>query len=210
MKSLWRWVCGPMATIRRFALAERAVEVAPGFELGDAVGAPAAAKELDDQRAEGEQVGAADEAAGGVVEGELGGDGADGEDAVFDAGGEELGDGALADGQALGLHQVAGVGGDLVELVLKASLRSVAGSYCFRTYRQLCSVESLQILPPEALFGAHAHAAQAAAHHFAGHAAFAHLLEHLGHLGVLAEELVYVLHRRCRCLRRCACGACRR
>jgi hypothetical protein len=55
----------------------------------------------------------------GVFEGELGGDGADGEDAVFNAGGEELGDGALADGQALGLHQVAGVGGDLVELVLQ-------------------------------------------------------------------------------------------
>ena len=47
------------------------------------------------------------------------GRGADGEDAVFDAGGEELFDGALADGEALRLHEVAGVGGDLVELVLK-------------------------------------------------------------------------------------------
>ncbi len=109
-----------MATMRRFALAEGAVEIAPGFELGDAVGAPAAAEELDDEGAEGEHVGAADEAAGGVVEFELGGDGADGEDAVFNAGVEELGDGALADGQALLLHQVAGVGGDLVELVLKS------------------------------------------------------------------------------------------
>ena len=41
-----------------FALAEGAVEVAPGFEFGDAVGAPAAAEELDDEWAEGEQVGA--------------------------------------------------------------------------------------------------------------------------------------------------------
>ena len=111
-----------MATIRRFALAERAVEIAPGFELGDAVGAPAAAEEFDDQRPEGEQIGRADQAAGGVFERELGGDGADGEDAVFNAGGEELGDGALADGQALGLHQVAGVGGDLVELVLQSAV----------------------------------------------------------------------------------------
>src|SRR5258708_4378377 len=39
------------------ALAELGVEVAPGFELGDAVGAPAAAKEVDDERAEGEEVG---------------------------------------------------------------------------------------------------------------------------------------------------------
>ena len=109
-----------MATNRRFALAEGAVEVAPGFELGDAVGAPAAAEELDDERAEGEQVGGADEAACGVVEFELGGGGADGEDAVFNAGGEELGDGALTDGQALLLHEVAGVGGDLVELVLES------------------------------------------------------------------------------------------
>ena len=103
-----------------FALAERAVEVAPGFELGDAVRAPAAAEKLDDQGAEGEQVFAADQAAGGVVEGELGGDGADGEDAVFDAGREEVGDGALADGKAVGLDQLACVGGDLVELVLKS------------------------------------------------------------------------------------------
>ena len=108
-----------MATMSAPALAELAVEIAPGFQLGDAVGAPAAAKELDDQRAEGEQVGAAHQAAGGVVEGELGRECADGQDAVFDAGGEELRDGALADGQALGLHQLAGVGGDLVELVLK-------------------------------------------------------------------------------------------
>ena len=168
------------------ALAEGAVEIAPGFELGDAIGAPAAAEELDDQRAEGEQVGGADEAAGGVFEGELGSDGADGEDFLLDAGGEELGDGAFANGEAVGLDQVAGVGGDLVELVLQG------GGACW-----LCLTAGMigceVTLSPEALFAAHAHGADAAAHHVAGQAAFAHLLEHLGHLGVLAEEIVYVL-----------------
>ena len=201
MKSLWR--CGLRADgdHEAFALAEGAVEVAPGFELGDAVGAPAAAEELDDEGAEGEQVGAADEAAGGVVEFEFGGDGADGENAAFNAGGEELGDGALADGQALGLDQVAGVGGDLVELILESGH---GGPVCIDRFGLLSdrynaasvltewlSVAS-QVLSSEALFLAHAHAAQAAAHHFCGHAAFAHLLEHFGHLGVLAEEIVYV------------------
>ena len=47
--------------------------------------------------------------------------------------------------------------------------------------------------PPEALFAAHAHGAEAAAHHLCAQAAFAHLLEHLGHLGVLTEEVVDVL-----------------
>jgi len=45
------------------ALADLAVEVAPGFKLGDAVGAPAAAEELDDQGPEGEEIAAADEVA---------------------------------------------------------------------------------------------------------------------------------------------------
>ena len=45
-------------------LAESAVEVAPGFEFGDAVGAPAAAKEFDDERAKGEEIAGADEFAG--------------------------------------------------------------------------------------------------------------------------------------------------
>jgi hypothetical protein len=103
----------------RFALAEGAVEVAPRFELGDAIGAPAAAEEFDDEGAECEQIGGANQAAGGVFEGELGSDGADGEDSLLDAGGEQLGDGALTHGKAIGLHQVAGVGGDFVELVLQ-------------------------------------------------------------------------------------------
>ena len=103
----------------RFALAEGAVEVAPGFELGDAVGAPAAAEELDDQRTEGEQVFRAHQTAGSVFQGKLGGEGADGKNVLFDAGGEELGDCAFADGEAAGLDQLAGVGGDLVELVLE-------------------------------------------------------------------------------------------
>ena len=102
------------------ALAELAIEIAPGFKLGDAIGAPAAAKELDDQGAEGKQVRAADQAAGGVVEGKFGGDGAGREDTIFNAGGEELLDSALADGKTVGLNQLAGVGGDFVELVLES------------------------------------------------------------------------------------------
>ena len=117
MKSDWRWVWdGDHET---FVLAEGAVEVAPGFELGDAIGAPAAAEELDDEGAESEEIGGTDELAGCVVEDELGGDGANGQDFFFDAGGEELFDGAFADGKALRRDKVAGVGGDLVELVLE-------------------------------------------------------------------------------------------
>ena len=104
---------------KRAGFAEGRVEVAPGLELRDAVGAPAAAKEVEDEWPEGKKIGRADGAAGGVREGEFGGDGADGEDFVFDAGGEELGDGALADGHALRLDEVARVLGDLVELVLE-------------------------------------------------------------------------------------------
>ena len=58
----------------------------------------------------------------------------------------------------------------------------------FATPKNICERENWS-LPPEALFAAHAHGAQAAAHHVAGQAALAHLLEHLGHLGVLAEEI---------------------
>ena len=113
-----------------FALADGAIKVAPGFKLSDAVRAPAAAEKLDDEGAEGEHVGAADEAACGVQELEFGGGGSDGENAAFNTGVEELGDCALADGQALGLDQVAGVGGDLVELVLEASWhRSSEGNH---------------------------------------------------------------------------------
>ena len=101
------------------AFAECGVEVAPGFELGDAVGAPAAAEEIDDEGAEGEEVGGAHDVTGEVGQGEAGCGGADGEQAIFDAGAEELFDGALTDGEAVWLDQGAGLGGDLVELVLK-------------------------------------------------------------------------------------------
>jgi len=103
---------------QRAALAQLRVEVAPGLEFGDAVRAPAPAKELDYQRAKGEQVRRADEATSCVVEGEL-------RASAPAAGcgprctGEKLRDGALAYGKTLGLHQLACVGGNLVELVLK-------------------------------------------------------------------------------------------
>ena len=101
----------------------------PGFELGHAVGAPAASEEEDDERADGEEVGGADQLAGGggaaegcggcggEVEGWSGG--ADGEDAVFDAGGEEGLDGGVGDGEAVGLDESARLGGDVVEFGLE-------------------------------------------------------------------------------------------
>ena len=101
--------------------ADRTVEIAPGLKLCDTVGTPAAAEKFDDQGTKGKEIGAAHEAAGSVAEGEFWSGGPDGEDAVLNAGVEELGDGALTNGQALGLHQVARVRGDLVELVLKAN-----------------------------------------------------------------------------------------
>ncbi len=88
----------------------------PGLELGHAVGTPAAAEEVDDEGADAEEIGGADEfAADGVGEREGGGRGSDGEDAVFDAGGEELVDGVVGDGEAVGLDEGASLGGDVVE-----------------------------------------------------------------------------------------------
>ncbi len=102
----------------------------PGFELGHAVGAPAASEEEDDEWADGQEVGGVDEAGvsggsvgkggcGGVWKVEGGGVGSDGEDAVFDAGEEEGLDGVVGDGETAGLDEGAGLGGDVVELGLE-------------------------------------------------------------------------------------------
>ena len=102
-----------------FAFAEWPLQdVAPSLMLGDAVGAPAAEVVFDHKWADGEGGRRCGRVAQCVFEGEMRRGGADGEDVVFDAGGEELFDGTLTYGEAIGLHQVAGVGGDLVELVL--------------------------------------------------------------------------------------------
>ena len=74
----------------RAVLAEVAVEIAPGFELGDAVGAPAAAKEFDDQRTEGEQVARSGRVCRWRPSERTRGLGADGKDSFLDAGGEEF------------------------------------------------------------------------------------------------------------------------
>ena len=98
----------------------------PGFELSHAVGTPAATKEADDERADGEQVGGVDELAverdggvegggGGVGEIEGRSGGADGEDAVLDAGGEEVVNGGVGDGETVRLDERAGLRGDVVE-----------------------------------------------------------------------------------------------
>jgi len=104
--------------------AEIGKEIAPGFELGNAVRTPAAAKEIEDERAKREQVSGGDElAGGGVGKVEERGRVADLENAIFDAGGEELCGGVFGDGEAIGLHEIAGAGGDGVELVLEAGHR---------------------------------------------------------------------------------------
>ena len=101
-------------------LAQARIEIPPGFELRHAVRAPAAAKKLDDQRTKGQKIGAAHELIAGVLEREFGSLRAHGENAVFNAGSEKLFDGAFAYGQALRLDEGAGVGCDLIELVLKS------------------------------------------------------------------------------------------
>ena len=112
----------------------------PGFELGHAVGAPAATEEVDDERADAEEVGGVDElAVNGVGQSEGGGGGADREDMVFDAGGEEIADGSVGDGEALGLNEGAGLGGDVVELGLEIS--GVRHSYQCRTEDGSCGVQ---------------------------------------------------------------------
>jgi hypothetical protein len=102
----------------------------PGLELSHAVGAPAAAEEDDDERADAEEVGGMNQAGvgggcvgerggGGVGEVEGGGEGAEGEDAVFDACEEEGLHCLIRDGKTAGLDQGAGLGGDVVELGLE-------------------------------------------------------------------------------------------
>jgi len=98
----------------------------PGFELGHAIGAPAASEEEDDERADAKQVcgvnqpgvggGCAGEGGGcGVGQVEGWGGGADGEDAVFDAREEEGLHGFVRDGETAGLDEGAGLRGDVVE-----------------------------------------------------------------------------------------------
>lgn len=102
------------------AAADLGLEVAPVFKFCDTVRAPAATEEFEDDGAEGDEVSGVNQLVGsGVGKCERGGFRAGCEDAVFDASGEELGDGLFGEGEALGLDQSAGVLGDAVELVLK-------------------------------------------------------------------------------------------
>jgi hypothetical protein len=100
--------------------AEFGVQIAPSFQLGDAVGIPAAAEEAKDEGAEGEKVGGADEfASAGIFEGEGRSLRSDLQDAVFDAGVEEFFGRFFGDDEALGLNEGTGVLGDAIELVLE-------------------------------------------------------------------------------------------
>ncbi len=97
------------------ASAEFGLEFAPGFEFGDAVGVPAAAEEVDDERAEGQEVGGVDGFVGeGVFESEGWSFGSGFQDAVFDAGVEEVFGRLFGDGETFGLDEGTGVLGDAV------------------------------------------------------------------------------------------------
>jgi hypothetical protein len=99
--------------------AEIGVKVAPRFQFSDAVGVPTAAEEVDDEGAEGEEVCGVDRP---VREGVLQGEGrsllSDLQDAVLDAGVEEVCGRFFRDGETLGLDKCAGVLGNAIESVL--------------------------------------------------------------------------------------------
>jgi len=91
VKLFWRVVLGGDGDEQGVAPAEFGLEFAPGFEFGDAVGVPAAAEELDDEGAEGEEVGGTDGPLGeGVFESKGWGLDPGFQDTVFDAGVEEV------------------------------------------------------------------------------------------------------------------------
>jgi hypothetical protein len=111
-------------------LAEVGVEVAPGFELGDAVRVPATAEEVDDKGTEGEEIGRVDGLVGkGVFESEGRGLRPDVQDAVFDAGVEEVCGRSFGDGETLGLDEGAGVLRDAVESVLERDVERGSHRY---------------------------------------------------------------------------------
>jgi hypothetical protein len=99
--------------------AEICVEVAPGFEFGDAIGVPTAAEEVDDEGSQSEEVCGVD---GLLRDGVFKGEGrslcSNLHDPVLDAGVEEVCGRFLGDGETLGLDEGAGVLGDAIESVL--------------------------------------------------------------------------------------------
>lgn len=102
------------------ALAKLRLQALPGFQLGDTVRTPATAEEIDDQRTEGEKVVGADRLAGSrVLEAKGRSLRTDGEQAIFDARVEEIGDSLFGDGEAFRLDQGPGVLGNAIELVLQ-------------------------------------------------------------------------------------------
>ena len=104
---------------QRAALAHGTVQISPGLKLGDAVRAPAPAEEVDDQRAEGQQVGAAHDATRSVGQGKFRGLRANLQDSILYPRCVELRHRALADLEAFRLDKVSRVGRDLIELVLQ-------------------------------------------------------------------------------------------
>ena len=118
------WELGGYGDQQGSAIADGGEGRLPGLELSHAVRAPAATEEVDDQRAHREEIRRADELAiDGVREREGRSNGTDGEDAVFDAGGEQFLDSGVGDGEAIGLDERPGLRGDVVELGLEIGVR---------------------------------------------------------------------------------------
>jgi hypothetical protein len=111
-------------------LAQIRVEVAPGFKFSDTVGIPTAAEEVDDERAEGEEVGGTDRFVGeGVFECEGWSLRPGFQDEVLDTSVEEIFGRLFGDRETFGLDECTGVLRDAVELVLERDVNSGSHNY---------------------------------------------------------------------------------
>ncbi len=94
------------------------VSIAPGSQLRHAIGAPASAKKIDDQRSQRQQIGGSNNAAIVVLQGEFRGNAAWWENPLLDAARKQLRNRTLAWLKPLRLDQPPGLLTDLIELVL--------------------------------------------------------------------------------------------
>src|SRR6185437_5471030 len=99
--------------------ADFAMQIAPRFQLRDAIRAPASAEELDYQRAEREQIGGTDSLSGQRIgQRELGRGRANVQDPRLNTASEQFRTGALGDGETLGLNEGAGLLRDAIKFFL--------------------------------------------------------------------------------------------
>jgi len=110
--------------------AETSVEVAPGFEFGNAIGVPSAAEEVDDERAEGEEVGGVDGLMSeGVFKREDRSLRSGLQDPVLDTGVEEIFSRFFRDGETFRLYEGTGILRDAVKLILEQDVESGSHTY---------------------------------------------------------------------------------